>query len=134
MTADQRTIVAALRGLAARWGVQSTALGGRLGPILLPLVGGAAGDNSSVLRTKTVKVLGELTADYPAVLRRTLLVALAVDADARFETLTKRQQVLADEFAWSSRTVRRRIDEAFVRLADDIAARDQAPGVTRRGA
>jgi hypothetical protein len=55
--------------------------------------------------------------------RRIVLVALALDRDLHAATLSGRTELLCTEYRWSERTARRRVDDAFAKLAQVIARR-----------
>jgi len=71
-------------------------------------------------------------ADLLAEERRVVLVALALDRELQAATLSSRTELLATEFRWSERTARRRIDDAFAKLAQ-VAARRIDPSDPERG-
>ncbi|MFI9384880.1 hypothetical protein [Kutzneria sp. NPDC052558] len=79
--------------------------------------------NAEVRRLVNAAVAGIPETDLVAEDRRVVLVALALDRELQAGTLSSRTELLATEFRWSERTARRRIDDAFAKLAQAIARR-----------
>jgi hypothetical protein len=79
--------------------------------------------NADVRRLVNAAVAQIPDMDLPEEERRVVLVALALDRELRSATLSTRTELLGTEFRWSERTTRRRIDDAFAKLAQVIVKR-----------
>jgi hypothetical protein len=73
--------------------------------------------------------LCELAADLPADLRMAALTAFAVAPDARQRVYKDRVELVANRIQRDARTVRRRIDEAIVQIAQRATARPGFAGL-----
>jgi hypothetical protein len=110
-------LIAELTRLRRGWALQHGNLRDRLGPIMHHLCGIDRTDTDRDVQRKVRALLTEHLADLPAELRRAAVLALAMDPNHLHRSLTVRVERLAHEYAYTSRTARRRIDHAFRLLA-----------------
>jgi hypothetical protein len=85
------------------------------------------------VRRLVSQAIGLLTdVDLPAEDRKAVLVGLGLDRDLHAATLSRRTALLAADCRLSERTARRRVDDAFVKLAQ-LIARTVDPSDPERG-
>jgi len=77
-------------------------------------------DGPAVVRRKVLLTLTELCSRLPDDLRLAALVALALHQEATNQTLDRRVAWLADHFDHNPKTARRRIDDAFRLIAEQL--------------
>lgn len=113
-----------LRLQRGRWGLQSPDLRTRTAaqPLLTQVFGVAPEDSAGEVRRKAIAAISRLTSDFPVEMRTAIDYALAISSDARFRTLSERETTLSEALQCSVRTARRRVQEAFNRLAEEAAA------------
>ncbi|WP_372663104.1 hypothetical protein [Amycolatopsis kentuckyensis] len=111
------------RGLAGR-------LDGRVGPYLRSACAIASDDGQVAIREKVSGRLSELAAQLPDDLRLAALAAFAISAEARQPLYQDRVRWAASRVDRDPRTVRRRVDEAIVLLAELASASSSDPVVS----
>ncbi|GAA2055468.1 hypothetical protein GCM10009839_75150 [Catenulispora yoronensis] len=106
------------------WGLQSADLRSRTaGQRLLSHVYGVTPEDSpGEVRRKAVAAVRRLSADFPDEMRLAVEYALAISPDAQWRSLSEREHSLAQTLLCSARTARRRVQDAFQRLAEEAAA------------
>ncbi|WP_250280554.1 MULTISPECIES: hypothetical protein [unclassified Frankia] len=100
----------------------------RIGPRLRLSCDISAGDPPSVARRKLVLCLTELCGRLPSDLRLAVLATLALHEETDQKFLHERMAWLAKQFGDSTRTARRRMDEGFRMLAEQITGAADTPG------
>jgi len=110
------------RGLAGR-------LDGRVGPFLRSACAVSSGDGQVAIREKVSGRITELAAQLPDDLRLAALAAFAISAEARQPLYQDRVRWAASRVDRDPRTVRRRVDEAIVLLAE-LASASSSPVVS----
>jgi hypothetical protein len=128
-------LVAELIALRRGRGLQTAQLADRLGPGLRTVCDVCGGTDREA-RQQVWREIERLSADFPADLRTAIRYALAVVSDARHAKLGARIDALAVVLRCGPRTARRRVDEAFTRLAFEAARRrpdDTRPADPERG-
>ncbi len=103
------------RGLAGR-------LDGRVGPFLRSACAVSSDDGQVAIREKVSGRLSELASQLPDDLRLAALAAFAISAEARQPLYQDRVRWAASRVDRDPRTVRRRVDEAIVLLAELAAS------------
>ena len=121
MSVDESDLGDALRRLRKGRGVWEQDLRGRLGPRLSALLGVPDGVGTSQVRESIVATLTELLTKASPGARRAVLVALGIEVEARFPTLTGRRDWLAHTLPCDVRTVRREEDRGFDVMATALA-------------
>ena len=121
----RETVVEGLRRLRKGRGIFADDLDDRVRPEFAELFG-ASEDTGSALRDKLVEYLEELAVGLPGSLQRAASLSLNLPPAERTENLQQRLERLAEELYCDDRTARRRMDEAFDRMAD-YAARGGGP-------
>ncbi|MEV4315357.1 hypothetical protein [Actinocrispum sp. NPDC049592] len=103
------------------WGLQHTVLRERMGPTIARWCELPPGAGDRDIRRRIGEAIEEieLGPDTAVIIR----AALAIDSAFRFPTLSEREEQLAQHLHCSVRTARRRVEEAFRLLAQEIAAR-----------
>lgn len=124
MTRYETDLTGEFTVLRRGWGLHRPAVHSLIGPA----VAGWADippdcPNAEIRRLVNAAVAQIPESDLLADERRVVLVALALDRDLQAAKLSARTELLASEFHWSERTARRRIDDAFAKLAQVIARR-----------
>lgn len=114
-TAD--ALYAELTRLRRGWALQHGSLRERLGPIMWHLCGINQSDPDRDVQRKVRAFLTEEVSTLPDELRRAATLAFALDPNHLHRSLTVRVEQLAFEYAYTSRTARRRIDHALRLLA-----------------
>jgi hypothetical protein len=105
-------------------GLHRAAVHDRVGPAVARWADIPPGCSNADIRTLVNAAVAQIPdADLPAEERRIVLVALALARELQAATLSSRTELLATEYRWSERTARRRIDDAFAKLAQVIARR-----------
>ncbi|HEX3592628.1 MAG TPA: hypothetical protein VHV74_23640 [Pseudonocardiaceae bacterium] len=84
-------------------------------------------DSSATIRDKLSETLRELAERLPGDLRLVVTVSLALQADTQHQFLQERVQFLADLQRRDVRTIRRRMDEGFDRLAEIATTPSELP-------
>ena len=105
-------------------GIDASDLPSRCGSGLRRIFGIGPNDDHATTYHKVKTGITLLADELPEDLQLVILVDMAIDRDTRFETLTKRQEWLAEHFACDIRTVRRRSLDA-VRLMARIAQKPE---------
>lgn len=118
-SAVYRELVRLRRGRA----LQSARLRTRVGPHLSSVCGVQETDPDRTIRQKVINEIRRLDADFPPDLRLALHAALAIDSRALHAQLEDREDWLASELHCSTRTARRRVVEASIRLAESLHQR-----------
>ncbi|MGK3201048.1 hypothetical protein [Amycolatopsis sp. MEPSY49] len=103
------------RGLAGR-------LDGRVGPFLRSACAVSSDDGQVAIREKVSGRLSELASQLPDDLRLAALAAFAISAEARQPLYQDRVRWAASRVDRDPRTVRRRVDEAIVLLAELVSS------------
>jgi hypothetical protein len=98
-------------------GVMAVDLPDRLGPTLTGMAAAESGGNADDVRSRLVRLLGDLADGLPEDLRVAFDAALAIREDVRFRFLDQRMEWLADWLQRDVRTARRRAEEA-IKLVD----------------
>ncbi|MGC7099746.1 hypothetical protein ACPZ19_34145 [Amycolatopsis lurida] len=111
-------LVDELKALRKGRGLFTTNLDERIGPELRRCCGVGTGDRPSEVRDKVSTRLAAAIAELPEDLGSLLLVAFALDPRLRLPFYQERIDRAADEMHRDRRTVRRRIDEGIVHLAE----------------
>jgi len=106
-------------------GLDAHDLHGRVGPRIRQACGITETDSPAVVRRKVLLTLTELCSRLPDDLRLAALVALALHQEATNQTLDRRVAWLADHFDHNPKTARRRIDEAFRLIAEQLDDQDE---------
>lgn len=123
MTVPAEELAAELKAVRRGRGLYHPDIGGRLGPGLRATCGIGTGDPPSEIRTKAIMRLRQLSGVLPGELSVAALAALGIHPDVRdLLQLQDRVDWLARRLRRDTRTARRRIDEACVRLAEAAAA------------
>lgn len=99
----------------------------RVGPALRQATGVDAADGPAETRTKVARRLQELADALPTDLRAFALSAFAIALDSRQPLYKERVNVTAARIGRDPRTVRRRMDDALVQLAQLATARPDRP-------
>ena len=107
-----------LKTLRKGRGLQTPRLAEQVGPMLRELAGIAPDDSGAILRDKLSETLRKLAENLPVDLRMVVTVALALHPDTQHQFLQERVQFLAEMQRRDGRTIRRRMDEGFERLAE----------------
>ncbi|MFJ7212175.1 hypothetical protein [Amycolatopsis sp. NPDC098790] len=113
------------RGLAGR-------LDGRVGPSLRSACAVSSDDGQVAIREKVSGRLSELASQLPDDLRLAALAAFAISAEARQPLYQDRVRWAALKVDRDPRTVRRRVDEAIVLLAELASASSLPPSPSDR--
>ncbi|MDI5975368.1 hypothetical protein [Amycolatopsis magusensis] len=124
-------LVEELKALRKGRGVLAGKLDERLGPEIRRCCGVRAGDRPSEVRDKVTATLAAAIAELPEDLGGLLLVAYALDPRLRLPFYQERIDRVADQLHRDRRTVRRRIDDGIVHLAELVDGR--APGPPEPG-
>lgn len=124
MRAGSTELVSELKVLRKGRGLQTVRLADQVGPALRELCGVARNDDSATIREKVARRLRILADSLPEDLREVVTVALALQPDSQQQFLQDRVQQLAQRQQRDVRTIRRRMDEGFERLAE-LAARSR---------
>lgn len=111
-----------LRALREGAGLQTPQLGVQVGPALRELANAAPNESTAAIRAKLTSRLLILVEGLPDDVRQAVVTALALEPDTQHQLFRERMQSLADRQRQDVRTIRRRVDEGFRRLAE-IAAR-----------
>jgi len=106
-------LAAQLRALRRGRGLLAPDLRRRLGEQLARVCGVDTADDTVTIRLRVSSAVEELLGQAPEEIRRAVKVALAIDAQAQFATLTARRDWLAQVTFCDVRTVRRREDQGF---------------------
>lgn len=146
MISRSLSLGAQLRALRKGRGLLETDLRRRVGSQLAVLCGIEADDDTPTIRRRIASTVAALLADAPGDVRRAVIVALAMEPDAQYPTLTGRRDWLAQTAPCDVRTVRRQEDRGFnlaataadVNLAAaaadvDLAAVDVDPAAAAAG-
>ncbi|TDP97993.1 hypothetical protein [Labedaea rhizosphaerae] len=121
-------LVHELKTLRKGRGIHASRIGERIGATLRQLAGVADGEGPVAIRSKVEAHLEMLTRYLPADLRTAALIALAIAPDSRHPLYKDRVTLAAARIHRDPRTARRRIDEAFERLAELAVAPDRLLG------
>jgi hypothetical protein len=105
------------------WGLQDRSLRARVGPKLAVLSGVTDADSDRDVREKVRRWLDAIRADLPPELSRAAVMAFAIDRNEQYGQLTGRVELFANEQSWSTRTARRRMDQATRMMAQAAADR-----------
>lgn len=122
MSAEQDLVDELVR-LRRGWGLQSSDLRHRVGPVLARLCGIGAADNDRLVHDKVRSWLGERIAELPSELARAAVMAFGLDREHQYRHLTARVDYLAMEQSCAPRTVRRRMDHADRLIAQAALSR-----------
>ncbi len=123
MSTVERELVDELSRLRKGWALLSIPLLDRVGPRLRALCEIHTDDSDRVVRHKLTTEFVALAADFPADLRLSVHVGLALEARAQLRFLTDRIAWLAGQLHCEPRTARRRVEHGFVLLAQAAAGR-----------
>ncbi|GAA1996886.1 hypothetical protein [Catenulispora subtropica] len=109
------------------WGLQSPDLRTRTAgyELLSQVYGVAPTDTTGEVRRKAIAAVRRLAADFPMEMRLAVEYALAISAEAQWRTLSEREHSLSRALQCSARTARRRVGDAFRRLAEEAAVEYQ---------
>lgn len=113
-------VIRELNELRRGRGLAADDLHGRIGPRLRARCSIADVDPAAVARRKLVLRLTELCGRLPEDLRLAALAAFALHEEAEGQFLDRRIEWLASHFDRDPRTARRRVDEAFKLLAEQL--------------
>lgn len=102
-------------------GLDATDITTRVGPRLRQLCGIAEDDTPVAVRRKLIMRIDDSSRFLPADLRLVVLAALGLHPEASGEFLDRRITWLAHRLHRDSRTVRRRVDQAFVLLSQYLS-------------
>jgi len=106
-----------LKKLRSRQGVDRQDLGRHLGPEIRRRCRLTGGERDAQVRAAVEKLLRSLIDELPPYLQQAALLAFALDREHRFPNLDDRAERLAVLQTISSRTARRRMDEAVAAMA-----------------
>jgi hypothetical protein len=115
---ERAELVKELKTLRKGRGLQASRLADRVGPALRSACGVSAPDEMVTIRAKVTARLSELSLQLPEDLRLAALAAFAITAEARQPLYQDRMRWVAARVDRDPRTVRRRVDEAIVLLAE----------------
>lgn len=121
-------LVLELKTLRKGRGIHASRIGDRIGMTLRQLAGVTADEGPVAIRSKVEAHLEMLTRYLPADLRTAALIAFAIAPDSRHPLYKDRVTLAAARIHRDPRTARRRIDEAFERLAELAVAPDRLLG------
>lgn len=127
MSVKPDKLVAELKKLRKGRGVQSSAIESVVGPALREVCGLGAHDGPSIVRERVIQHLNTLAGKLPPDLSLVVRVALALQPEVSGQFLHERIQWLAKRQERDARTIRRRVDDGFTRLAEAAIQRDDAP-------
>jgi hypothetical protein len=125
-------LVVELKALRKGRGLQTVRLADQVGPALRQLCGVAGNDDSATIRDKVARRLRILADSLPEDLREVVTIALALQPDSQQQFLQERVRQLAERQRRDVRTIRRRMDEGFERLAE-LAAQSRAESARGSG-
>ncbi|WP_410610289.1 hypothetical protein [Amycolatopsis sp. lyj-109] len=115
---ERTELVQELKTLRKGRGLQASRLADRVGPALRSACGVSEQDGMVTIRAKVTARLSELSLQLPEDLRLAAMAAFAITAEARQPLYQERMRWVAAQVDRDPRTVRRRVDEAIVLLAE----------------
>lgn len=130
---DETALADQLQGLRKGRGLLSANIADRLGSELIEVCGIGRRDGAGTIREKIKNRLQEFLEDVPLGPRRAVLVALAIDPEAQFPTVTGRRDWLASIMPCDVRTVRRLEDRGFAAIVHAALARTNMPSPALTG-
>jgi len=118
VTGAEEDLRAEFRALCRGWGVQRSGLRDAVGDAIRRWADVPNAASDADVRSRITRALGRIPdQELPEAHRMLVRVALALDPDCRFSTLRNRTETVATRLTVSPRTARRRIEDAFDRLA-----------------
>lgn len=131
MAITEQQLIRELTRLRHGWALQAENLSARLGQGLRAMceLDGTHKYSNGEARDRVAAALTRLTADFPPDLKAAIRYALAIDPKAAFASLQDRTERLAVDLHCADRTARRRVQQAFRRLAEETAQRQRCQEV-----
>lgn len=109
------------------WGLDAGNLESRLGPGLTTLFEVAPGTDDRRVRDRILTEVRRLSSGFPQEFRDALRFGLGAEPGTQASSLTGRIALLSKTLRFSERTARRRVEDAFDRLAEEAAAQGEQP-------
>lgn len=131
MIVDSQAVIAELKTLRKGRGCYANDIGERIGQTMRELCGVLPDDNAAETRRKVVNRLAELAKMLPTDLAVAVRAGLALTEDFRQQFYNARIDEAARMIDRDARTVRRRVDDGLVQLAD-LAAESVAESTSER--
>jgi hypothetical protein len=119
---DRTALLAEFKALRRNYGIRSTHLRKRIGPLLRDLCDIPPNADDPKIREKIVSTIDSISGKLTAVDLRVVEIALGSQRPPLLQLLGVRTEQIQHEFNWSERTARRRIDRAFDVLVDELLA------------
>lgn len=131
MVVDSQAVIAELKALRKGRGCYTNDIAERIGQTMREVCGVLPEDNAAETRRKVVNRLAELTKMLPTDLAAAVRAGLALTEDFRQQFYNARIDEAARLIDRDARTVRRRVDDGLVQLAD-LAVESMAESASDR--
>lgn len=128
MAVTEQQLIRELTRLRHGWALQAENLSARLGHGLRAMceLDSVRKYPNSEARERVTSAVVRLSTEFPPDLKAAIRYALAIDQKAQFASLQDRTERLAVDLNCAERTARRRVQQAFRRLAEEAALRQRS--------